>query len=551
MKDMIPADAVSHFRNVCARAAEEQDRLLDRLLTRNAHTEFGERYGFSSIRGHAQYCRAVPLSVFSDYDHSFSRILCGERNILTADPPVFCTVSSGTTGETKYIPLCREDAEKHRLYADRVNPGIIREALPQYSSREIFGRIFHLCEFFYSDQPGGIPNGVRTGISFCPALWDGPCDCSCYTAPKEILLPAGMEDMLYAKIRFALDHEDVTAIHGVFVQRMVGMFDYILRHWDDLLSDIRNGTVSSCFQIREDWKEYLRKSLPANPERADRLASLDRASLKEGMLGKLWKNLRYIQIVSGSQFRPFDKKMELLAGDIPLHGYIYASSESFFGIPPRLGVTEKYVLLSDVCYFEFIPEGQISDPKDFLTVREIRTGSRYELVITTLSGLYRYRIGDMVEVTGFFGAAPVVRICYRKDLIISILDERMNTQQMENAVGLFSERTGIRVNDYCVAGNTDAEPPRYILYLDTDRSLPPDAPAVMDQCLCKNSMGYTEVRTMHELACAEVFRVRKDTFSEFQHFRQAKGARMEQSKLVRVLTREDQIAFFNAARVNG
>ena len=219
-------------------------------------------------------------------------------------------------------------------------------------------------------------------------------------------------------------------------------------------------------------------------------------------------------------------------------------------LPPRLGVTGEYVLLPDVCFFEFIPEEQISDPKDFLTVREIKQGNRYELVITTFSGLYRCRIGDVVEVTGFFDAAPVVRICYRKDLSISILDERMNTQQMENAVRLFSEKTGLCVNNYCVAANTDEEPPRYILYLDTDRSFPPDAAAVMDRCLCEYSMGYTEVRTMHELACAEVFRVRKDTFSEYQHFRQAKGARMEQSKPVRVLTRDNQIAFFNAAIVN-
>jgi len=551
MKEMKPAEAVSHFRNVCAHAVEEQDRLLNRLLAQNAHTEFGERYGFADIRGHEQYCRAVPLSVFADYDDSFSRIIRGERNILTADPPVFCTISSGTTGETKYIPLCREDVEKHHLYVDRASPGIIQEALPQYSDQEIFGRIFHLCEFFYSDQPGGIMNGVRTGVSYCPALWGGPVDCSCYTAPEEILFPSGMEDMLYAKIRFALDHEDVTAIHGVFVQRMVGMFDYMIRHWDELLSDIRNGTVSSCFPVRDDWKEYLRKTLPPNPRRADHLAALDRTSLKEGMLRKLWKNLRFIQIVSGSQFRPFDEKLELLAGDIPLHGYMYAASESLFGIPPCLGTMGDYVLLPDVCFFEFIPEEQMNDPKDFLTFREISKGSRYELVVTTLSGLYRYRIGDVVEVTGFFNAAPMVRICYRKDLIISILDERMNTLQMENAVRMFSGKTGIRVNHFCVTGNTDAEPPRYILYLDTDRDLPPDAQAVMDRCLCENSVGYTEVRTMHELACAEVFRVRQDTFSEYQYFCQAKGARMEQAKPIRVLTREDQIAFFNAARENG
>ena len=127
MKDMKPAQAVSHFRNVCVHAAEEQDRLLERLLTRNALTEFGELYGFGKISGYEQFRRTVPLSVFADYDQSFNRIIRGERNILTADPPVFYNISSGTTGESKYSPLCREDVEKQRLYVDEAIPEIIHE----------------------------------------------------------------------------------------------------------------------------------------------------------------------------------------------------------------------------------------------------------------------------------------------------------------------------------------------------------------------------------------------------------------------------------------
>ena len=144
MEEVALAKAVAHMRNVCSHACKEQERFLERLLRRNAHTEFGERYGFSGIPDGRRYSEAVPLSTYPDYDSSFTRMIHGERNILTADPPVFYNISAGSTGEPKYIPLCREDVEKQHLYVDEAILGIIREALPQYSMDELFGCIFHL-----------------------------------------------------------------------------------------------------------------------------------------------------------------------------------------------------------------------------------------------------------------------------------------------------------------------------------------------------------------------------------------------------------------------
>ena len=174
-------------------------------------------------------------------------------------------------------------------------------------------------------------------------------------------------------------------------------------------------------------------------------------------------------------------------------------------------------------------------------------GRRYEIVLTTLSGLYRYRIGDVVEVAGFLGESPLVRPCYRKDLVISLLDEKMNTMQLENAVRLFAEKAAVPVDNYCVAGNYDGFVPNYVLYLETDRRLPADASDVMDRCLCESSLGYKGIRAMNELDPAKVFSVPRGTFSDYQRFCQQEGMRMEQSKPVRVLSGKKQIAFFESA----
>ena len=68
MEGQILDNAVSSFREVCDRAYEEQKNFLLRIIKKNAHTEFGEKYGFEKIHDREDYGRNVPLSDFSDYD---------------------------------------------------------------------------------------------------------------------------------------------------------------------------------------------------------------------------------------------------------------------------------------------------------------------------------------------------------------------------------------------------------------------------------------------------------------------------------------------------
>ena len=544
LRDISLEEAVSTFRKVCDNAYEEQDRLLCRLMDRNAHTEYGERYGFGNIHNEEQYAKAVPLSEFSDYDSAIGRIVVGERNILTADPPAFFNISAGSTGESKYIPLVREDIARQHLYEDLAVSGIIREALPQYSEKELFGCIFNMSDFFLTDMPDGIMNGVRSGAYFRTARKEGIFEPGCFSAPEEVLFPEKLTDMLYVKLRFALANPDITAIHGVFVHRAVGLFRYIEDYWDELLDDMEHGTVNARFDISDAWRNYLHEHLPPDPERASELRALDRTSLRMGMLRKIWKKLRYARIISGDMFSVFSKKLADYLGDLPLHSFAYASSESNIGIAPRMNVTDEYVLLPDTCYFEFIPEDQIQKPQDFLTIRQVEKGKRYELVLTTLSGLYRYRIGDVVEITGFLGEAPAVRICYRRDLVISILDERVNAMQLRNAVRRFSEENGITLDYYCVGGNYDERVPKYTFFVETNSSLFRGAPEALDRCLCEQSFNYRSERQVNDLGCLEICRVRNGTFHDYEKMCHRQGKRTEQAKLLRILNGKDQIKYF-------
>ena len=538
------AEAFRHLRDVCGRAVSEQEALLKRLLQENKDTVYGRRYGFADIRGHTDYREKVPVTVFSDYDGYINRIINGDRDVLTSAPAVFFNVSSGSVGEQKYIPIVREDVDKHRLYAEEAIPGIVQNELPHDDPEELFGCIFNVGDVFMTTLADGRLCGVRSGIYLQSAMAAGELDTSVYTAPPDIMFPREITDMLYPKVRYALANENVTAIHGVFVHRMAGLFGYIERNFGAFIEDIRYGRVGEGFRMSDSVRKQLSGRFAPDPERADYLASIAGKDLAYGMLLKIWRKLRYIRCINGGQFSVYGDSASRYVKGVPIHSYIYAASESGIGVSPGMGLQGEYVLLPDVCYTEFIPD-ESGDETDTLTIGEIETGKRYEIIITTLSGLYRYRLGDVVEVTGRYGEAPVIRICYRRELVMNVADERMNASQLEPAVMLFEQRTGISTLKYCFSGEMGDTLPRYVLYIEAPLTDVQDAGMILDECLCKFGVNYRNERIIGSLGVPDVKPLKPGSFAEYySEFRD--GKRNDQLKPLRILTSPEQISFFRS-----
>jgi hypothetical protein len=84
--------------------AAQRDKLLE-LLSRNAGTEYGKAHGFASVRGPEDFARQVPMITPEGVQPFVEREMRGERGILTAEPPVYYTRTSGSTGAVKHIPI--------------------------------------------------------------------------------------------------------------------------------------------------------------------------------------------------------------------------------------------------------------------------------------------------------------------------------------------------------------------------------------------------------------------------------------------------------------
>ncbi len=93
------------FEQNCQNAAKTAEGRLLSLVHDNEDTEYGQKYGFSSIKSLQDYKSVLSLTDFDDYATDVVRMLHGEKNVLTAYPIAFYARTTGTAGSSKLIPV--------------------------------------------------------------------------------------------------------------------------------------------------------------------------------------------------------------------------------------------------------------------------------------------------------------------------------------------------------------------------------------------------------------------------------------------------------------
>lgn len=95
------------------------------------------------------------------------------------------------------------------------------------------------------------------------------------------------------------------------------------------------------------------------------------------------------------------------------------------------------VLTVNSNFFEFLPEEDAdSNPENLLTLDQLAVGRRYYVYVTTLAGLYRYDMNDLVEVTGFYRNTPEIQFIQKKQGFSSVTGEKLYEDQVVSAVDM-------------------------------------------------------------------------------------------------------------------
>jgi len=152
--------------------------------------------------------------------------------------------------------------------------------------------------------------------------------------------------------------------------------------------------------------------------------------------------------------------MKKILPDIPIQGKGLLATEGVVSIPlKRL----KYQVLSIKSHFyEFV---SLKDNQVYLA-HEIKPGEKYEVIITTGGGLYRYPLNNIIEVKGCFLNTPLLKFISQSDIISDICGEKLNEHFICNVfdkfLGEYLSRSGL----IFLAPQKNSESINYTLYLE-------------------------------------------------------------------------------------
>ncbi|WAL62337.1 GH3 auxin-responsive promoter family protein [Thermocoleostomius sinensis] len=456
-------------------AEAAQDAFLRTLLQAHCQTEFGRELGLVDIKTIDQFRDRVPISSYSDYEPYIDRIAKGERNILTPDPVIYLSLTSGSTGKQKLIPITPR-SRRFRSYVNQVSAGFIAEAAQRHQ-RPLGKMLLTSSLQLVGHTSSGIPYGP---ISAGDLRLNSTLYRQVFAHPFDALKPADSLARHYVCLLFALGDPQTRVIGANFPVLALRLADYLESYADDLIHDLETGEIASWLKLEPELRAKLERRWFPNPNRA---AELRHILKTEGRLTprSAW-NLSLLITARGGTSNFYFERFPAYFGNTPIFGGLYASSEAAFGSYYDFN-QDGAILAIDTGFFEFIPEDQwyVSQPQTVLA-SEVIPSQCYRILVTNYNGLYRYDIGDVVEVLGFYNQAPIIVFRHRLGGMLSSITEKTTEFHVMQVMQQLQQEFHVTLENFCITLSEQDIPPHYLVNIElAPGSLLPDPVSFIHQ----------------------------------------------------------------------
>lgn len=467
------------FRAALADPEGTQRAILLRYLRENAETAFGRQHRFSVIRTVREFQERVPLATYPDFAPWIDRAASGELNVLTRSPVRTLELTSGSSSAAKRIPYT---AAMQREIRRAVAPWVF----DLYKDRP---RLAMGCAY-WSITPvameeersaGLVKVGFEEDSEYLGGFWKRLVD-STLAVPGSVRFAPDVDSFRYATLRHLLRRRDLTVIsvwHPSFLTLLMGALP---RFWDDLVRD-------------SGWAPELR-------------------GIDPGDLTRIWPRLGLISCWGDGHAALHLEEVRRAFPGVEIQPKGLLATEGFVTIPFQ----GAWPVAIRSHFFEFLEE----DGRPRLA-HEIEKGGVYSVVLTTGGGLYRYRLEDRVEVTGFVGRTPSLRFLGKEGHVSDLCGEKLHESFVAGALERAFRRMGTTPR-FALLAPEEGAPPGYVLYLEAP-PLPAGLAEVVEEELAANP-HYRACVVLGQLAPVKVFRLEKDGFSLYLRRCRERGQRM-------------------------
>ena len=447
------------FKRDARRLEATQRELLGRYLRTNTHTDFGRQHDFAGIGSWEAFTEKVPVRNYDDFEPWISRIAVGESQVLTAEKVRLFEPSSGSSGPAKLIP-----------YTQTLQAGI-RRAVAAWTVHNFLSRPALL--------------GGRAYWSLTPRI--------SVAQPDDCVIPVGFdEDSAYlGGIAQRLINRTLATPSALRDVREVEMFWrltllYLLQCPDLRLVSVWHPSFLDLLvrRLRDNWASLLRdlESGFAHADSGVKIAAnapLARKLRASGCddLHRIWPELQLISCWADGHAATGIPQMQSLFPHAEIQGKGLIATEAFITVP--IGDQCPLAIRSHV--FEFL-----DDEGRALAPWSVEKGGVYSVVVTNGGGLYRYRLGDRVEVTGFHHDVPCLRFLGKEDQASDYRGEKLTEAFVGAVLQKLFARSGLKPRFALLAIEESAPAPGYVLYIETDGQAPDSLQQQLDTELRAN-----------------------------------------------------------------
>lgn len=384
---------------------EAQEKTLQYLLETAKNTQFGQHYQFKEILESKSITKAFSEKVpYFDYnslqEQWWYKIHNGEENVTWNGTPSYFALSSGTTGKTsKRIPVTDD------MIAAIRNAGIKQvTSLHNFNLPPIFFEkdIMMLGSSTDLTENNNHLEGEISGISASniPFWFKG------YYKPGEDI--AKIED------------------------------------WDERVQHIAENA--------KNWDIGALSGIPAWIELMIQKV-IDFHQLEN--IHQIWPNLQ-VYTSGGVAFGPYEKSFKALLGKPVTVIDTYLASEGYIATQVRPETDAMQLNTDNGIYFEFVPmnpdyineDGSLKQNAPSLTLSEVEPDKDYILLISTVSGAWRYLIGDTIEFTNIEKAE--IKITGRTKFFLNTVGSQLSVNKMDDAMNHLEEKFSTKITEYTI-----------------------------------------------------------------------------------------------------
>jgi hypothetical protein len=433
------------------RVEEVQERALLDLVRHAQGTEFGRHHDFKGIRSYADYAKRVRVGDYDTFSPFIDRMRKGEKGILVPEFVRYYGNSSGSSvqGKSKFLPITeRQIRHQQKSGSDMV------------------------MRYLLAAKDESFLAGFTLGL-FPPITMreEGPVLVTSNPALMSTRMP------LVARPSY-LPHEDIKRMGDY--ETKLGVIAERYLDWD-----VRAVTGTTC------WFTLLFEKV---------LAAAKRRGLPADTIAQVWPNL-HVMFGGGVSAEPYLPVLRNLLGrDVPLVDTYNATEGGLYATSDLSGARGMLMVPHRGTFFEFVPLEERDQPEPSrVPLWAVEKDRAYSIVVTTVSGLYSYEIGDIVR---FTSTSPHrVEFMGRTSGCLSVTQELTTHIEVERAVAYAISQVPCRTVDFGAGADVGVDgsvKARYVLFAEFDEGAAPaslaEFAAAFDVGMSKENRVYREHR---------------------------------------------------------